>query len=238
MKIITWNCQGAFRKKADVILLDTPDILIIQECNYPDFLKIGTDMQTASDFLWFGDCNSKGMGIFSFGKYKLRLLQEYDSNIKFIAPISVYGGDIDFILFAIWANNRQDKSNQYIEQVWQAVNHYENLLENENVILAGDLNSNKMWDKKHKRGNHSDVVLKLHNRNIESVYHKQFNQEQGQEDQATFFMQRNPNKPYHIDYCFASKALLEKLAYFEVGNCDKWIALSDHMPLMTVFKTD
>ena len=29
MKIIEWNCQGAFRKKNDKILLFKPDILII-----------------------------------------------------------------------------------------------------------------------------------------------------------------------------------------------------------------
>lgn len=32
MRLITWNCQGAFRNKASVILKHKPDILVIQEC--------------------------------------------------------------------------------------------------------------------------------------------------------------------------------------------------------------
>lgn len=31
MKLILWNCQGAFRKKAEIILTFNPDILVIQE---------------------------------------------------------------------------------------------------------------------------------------------------------------------------------------------------------------
>ena len=46
---------------------------------------------------------------------------------------------------------------------------YENLLENENVILTGDFNSNTIWDRKRRIGNHSDVVEKLEEKNIESI---------------------------------------------------------------------
>ena len=38
MKLITWNCQGAFRKKAEIILTLNPDILVIQECESPERL--------------------------------------------------------------------------------------------------------------------------------------------------------------------------------------------------------
>lgn len=40
MKIITWNCQGAFRNKADAIFVHKPDILVIQECEYVDKLVL------------------------------------------------------------------------------------------------------------------------------------------------------------------------------------------------------
>lgn len=45
------------------------------------------------------------------------------------------------------ANNREDKEGQYVEQVWKAVNFYAELLKVENVILIGDLYSNKIWAK-------------------------------------------------------------------------------------------
>ncbi|HQD10259.1 MAG TPA: hypothetical protein PLQ65_11385, partial [Flavihumibacter sp.] len=36
MKIITWNCNMAFRKKADLMLAQQPDILVVPECEHPD----------------------------------------------------------------------------------------------------------------------------------------------------------------------------------------------------------
>ena len=36
MRLISWNCQGAFRKKADLILVHNPDILVVQN------VEIGT----------------------------------------------------------------------------------------------------------------------------------------------------------------------------------------------------
>ena len=37
MRIVTWNCNGAFRKKYSRLKIDDkyPDILVIQECENP-----------------------------------------------------------------------------------------------------------------------------------------------------------------------------------------------------------
>ena len=40
MKIIGWNCNGAFRKKSKQILSMKPDILIVSECGWCS-IKIG-----------------------------------------------------------------------------------------------------------------------------------------------------------------------------------------------------
>lgn len=74
MKLITWNCQGAFRKKADTILLKRPDILVVQECEPPDKLVFNSTTQWPNDFLWFGDNKHKGLGIFSCSEHKFQLL--------------------------------------------------------------------------------------------------------------------------------------------------------------------
>lgn len=235
MKLITWNCQGAFRKKVGTILLQRPDILVVQECEHPDKLIFKSATQRPNDFLWFGENKHKGLGVFSYGKYKFQLLEHYKPEIKIISPISVTGGQFDFTLIAVWANNRQDKDGQYIEQVWKAVNHYDLLLNLGKIILTGDFNSNKIWDRKHRIGNHSVVVDRLAEKNIYSVYHKYLNQAQGEENHPTFFLQRNKDKPYHIDYCFASEDLYNKVQSIEIGTFDDWILHSDHAPLSITF---
>jgi exodeoxyribonuclease-3 len=235
MKLITWNCQGAFRKKVDIILLKEPDILIVQECEHPDKLIFSSTTKKPTDFLWFGDNKHKGLGIFSYGDYKFKLLDQHNEDIKIITPISVIGNQLNFTLFAIWANNRNDPDGQYIEQVWKAVNHYDQLLDNKSTILTGDFNSNKIWDKKHRIGNHTHVVDKLAEKNIHSVYHRKLNQEQGKEIDPTFYLQRKREKPYHIDYCFVSEDFYENINDLEIGTYENWITESDHMPLIINF---
>jgi|GEM_PF-3201181 hypothetical protein len=39
MKLITWNCNMASRKKAEFILAKKPDILIFPKSEHPDKLK-------------------------------------------------------------------------------------------------------------------------------------------------------------------------------------------------------
>jgi exonuclease III len=98
-------------------------------------------------------------------------------------------------------------------------------------MLIGDFNSNSIWDKKHREGNHSTVVAKLEAKKIFSAYHKFFRQTQGKEEHPTLFMYRHKEKPYHIDYCFASTDLIEKLQNVEIGTYQEWTEHSDHKPL-------
>lgn len=226
----------AFRKKVQFILSQSPDILIVPECEHLDKLKFGDEILKPSDSLWFGKNLNKGLGIFSYGDYKLRLLEIHNPEIKTIIPIEVTGGKYSFVLFAIWAFNNDDPDYRYIGQVWKAINYYENLLKQENVILIGDFNSNVIWDKLKRKVNHTNVIEKLSDLNIYSAYHKFFNQIPGKEIHPTFFLYRHQNKPYHIDYCFASSKLIEKLEKVEIGVYEDWKIHSDHKPLSIQFK--
>ncbi|MEO7984287.1 MAG: endonuclease/exonuclease/phosphatase family protein [Bacteroidota bacterium] len=235
MKITTWNCNMAYRNKASFILTQRPDIVIVPECEHPDKLKFKPGVPLPKDSLWSGKNLNKGLGIFSYTNYKFRLHESYRPEFRNVLPVIVTGGNIDFTLFAIWANNPEDKGYEYIGQVWKALNFYTGLLEGEKTILAGDFNSNTIWDKLRREGNHSTVVALLENKKIYSTYHRFFNQLQGQEKHNTLFMYRHRDKAYHIDYCFASAHFAEKITKVEVGTHKKWKELSDHTPLTITF---
>lgn len=100
-------------------------------------------------------------------------------------------------------------------------------------MLGGDFNSNSCWDKKHKRRTHSAVVKQLSDMGLNSCYHNIVNEVQGQESQPTFYLYRNKEKSYHIDYFFYNR---DKLRTFEIGTFDDWISLSDHMPIILDIK--
>lgn len=237
MKIITWNCNMAFRKKAGIILQHKPDILVVQECEHPDKLQFTKDTPLPTDMLWFGDNKNKGLGIFSYTAYRLRQHPFYNPALKIIAPVKVSDGKNSFILYAVWANNPGDKDGQYVTQVWKALAHYKRIIRKQRTILTGDFNSNTIWDRPRRAGNHSTVVKMLQAKGIDSTYHKHYKQQQGQEAHPTFYLYKNKQKPYHLDYCFASGDFMERLHSVEVGEHSDWSNYSDHVPVITVFKT-
>lgn len=212
-----------------------PDILVIPECEHPDKLLFSDEIKKPTNILWFGKNIHKGLGVFSYNNYSIRLLDCHNTNLQLIAPIEVTKGRLQFILLAVWANNPADPDGQYVEQVWKAIHHYDDLLANKKVMLAGDFNSNTIWDRPRRKGNHSAVVEYLGKKGIESIYHNHYNQEQGKEQHATQYMYRHKDKPYHLDYCFASKWFSKKLISAEIGRYDSWIKYSDHMPVIATF---
>ena len=235
MRLISWNCQGAFRKKADLILAYQPDILVVQECEHPDKYIFNPTNKRPNSQYWYGDSRHKGICLSAFDDYKFELLPDFNPKFRYILPFRVTGHAQTFTLFAIWAmSNKENYEARYIGQVWLAINYYAELLGGE-TILVGDFNSNKIWDYKARVGDHSDVVNKLAESNIQSIYHRHFEIEQGKEKHPTFFLQRNRNKPYHIDYCFASSGILDKVQNVEIGTHQDWTDFSDHIPLIIDF---
>jgi exonuclease III len=226
----------AFRTKAESILKLKPDILIIPECENPDKLKFNSKQAKPTDTLWFGSNQHKGLGIFSYSDFRFTLLEGYNPDFKLVVPISVYNENTRITLYAIWANNPTDSEGRYVTQVWKAINYYDSHLTNEKIILAGDFNSNTIWDRPRRQGNHSTVVTFLENKGIYSTYHRRFNQQQGREEHPTFYLYKQKQKPYHIDYCFASQDLIGKLQSVEIGSFRKWKKYSDHVPLIVDFE--
>ena len=51
----------------------------------------------------------------------------------------------------------------------------------------------------------------------------------------TLYLYRHKDKPYHLDYCFASADLLENLRSVEIGDYDFWSKYSDHVPVIVTF---
>ena len=98
MRVITWNCNMAFRKKVDAILALKPDILVVQECEHPDKLIFNLNSLSPTDILWFGTNNNKGLAIFSYGNFKFKKLRTHNPELRMIVPIAVTGEHRNFTL--------------------------------------------------------------------------------------------------------------------------------------------
>ena len=139
MRIISWNCQGAYRKKIDKILELKPDIVVIQECESIESLRSFCKEKTPLKSFWFSGLDpNKGVGIFIHADYEILGVVHY-SDIEFIIPVKIRN-KFEFYLFAIWAMAPigKDKGRSYTYQIEKAVAKYEDILKNNLSILIGD----------------------------------------------------------------------------------------------------
>jgi exonuclease III len=239
MKILTWNCNGAFRKKFSLLNQFNADILIIQECEDPQTSKDKSYQEWAKNYLWIGENKNKGLGIFAKENIALKRL-DWDCSITYGSYeattlkyfISCTVND-DFTLLGAWCHGADSPTFGYIGQLWQYLQKHKTKLTK--TIIAGDFNSNGIWDRNDRWWNHSDVVRELKELKIESTYHYFYKDEPGKESRPTFFLQRNNGKMYHIDYVFASEEYLKSLKGIEIGKIEDWIKTSDHMPILCEF---
>jgi exonuclease III len=230
----------AFRKKYPDILPYNPDLLIVPECEDPANFK----EHFYSDYEWIGDNKNKGLAVFSFNNFKIFLHESHNKEFKYILPVVVTKNDEKIMnLIAVWAQDNDDPKRRYIGNVWCALNYYKDLFK-ESVIIAGDFNWNVIWDRKKSslHGTLNDVINLLKECGVYSTYHSipdaifGTNVVFGNEKDPTLFLLKNKGKPYHIDYIFTSKDIIENIESCYVGKYKDWITLSDHMPVFAEYK--
>ena len=220
MKIVSWNCNGKFREKYKVIQAFNADIYVIQECENPANFANTEYFNFASNYIWRGNNKNRGLGVFAKTGVLLETLNWKTYCLKYFVPVKVNG---KFDLLAVWA------CRPYIEEyyIYQNINISKY---GENLIIIGDFNSNKIWDKEHGIRNHLAVVSELKAINLESAYHYAYGEKQGEETRDTFYMYRNIEKGYHIDHCFVNYKMIK---HYEVASGkEQWVKHSDHVPII------
>lgn len=227
MKLLTWNCNGALRKKFDALQYFQADISIMQECENPAKSKDATYRAWANNSLWVGDNPHKGLGIFASPTIKLEKLDWKPLGLKYFIPCRVNN---EFNLVGTWCyGGSLLQDYRYIGQLWKYLQLHKKKLGK--AIIAGDFNSNVFWDKPRRNWNHSDVVRELNTLGMKSMYHTFYKEDQGKETLPTFIFQKNVAKPYHIDYIFASQEIIQNVKTVSVGQPEPWLKMSDHMPV-------
>lgn len=230
MRLITWNCQGAFRKKYGLIAGFKPHLAVIQECEHPD--KLHWKDAPAPDFsLWFGEKTSKGVGIFSWGGLSAAALPGYDESIRYCIPLQVEG-PMRFRAVAVWAMDHPDRKLSYSAQVHQALGQYREFIQGEDCIILGDFNSSKRTTPRSRMGNHVTLTNGLEDLWLVSAYHHFFHEKQGKEHHGTFFRARKVEHANHIDYVYIPVRWTRRLLRVQLGDPAVWLAFSDHCPVI------
>lgn len=234
MNLVAWNCRQAFRKKVERLQPFAPQLAVISECESLEKLR-GRQEPLFSHALWFGDNLNKGLGVFSSGDIPLTVHPAYDDRFRWVVPIRVAGPE-PFTLLAVWTKDHRDRRQSYVGQLFLALQQYQELLEKETCLIAGDFNSNAIWDSHPRVGNHTAVVEMLRGYGLESAYHRFFQERQGEESVPTYYLHHSKEKGYHIDYAFLPERWMARVEAVTVGTYEEWRAWSDHVPVVVRLK--
>ena len=233
MRIVSWNCNGALRKKLNLLEELNADVLVIQECENPAQVQDSHYKLWATNYLWTGDNKHKGLGVFAKPDVRLEPLNLDSGGLQLFLPLMVDG----ITLLAVWTKEAGSPTFKYIGQLYKWLQAHKAHLATPKAVVIGDLNSNACWDVWDRWWNHSDVVRELEYLGLYSLYHAQTGEAQGAEAQPTFFLHRMREKPYHIDYAFLSE-MLQIGARISIGATEHWLEHSDHLPLVVDIAPD
>ena len=228
MKIVTWNCNGKFSEKFAAILEEDADIYVIQECENPLIIDSEEYVEFASNYFWVGENQYYGLGIFAKDNVKLELMDLDAKGLRYFIPVNVKD---DFNLLGVWTNPDRDgtKTIYYPKEITKYYEeHNASGFFNEDMIICGDFNCDARLKGSHAK-NVYEVIEKLSECGLVDVYHQLTGENEGEESTPTFYRYRHLDKPYHLDHIFSSP---DKVKDLQIGDADKWLQLSDHLPLI------
>lgn len=226
LRIVTWNCNMAFRRKIEHLLALQPDIAVIPEAERPEtWGDIG-----ATSILWHGDNRHKGLAVLSFGAWQLEAEAQRDSTIQYVLPARV-NGPWQFNLMGVWTKTSPIRGQSYRGQVAAALRAYQDWLGGGPSMLVGDWNSNAVAGEALDGYSHSSVMAELSDLGLVSAYHVHRKERPGYEWHSTWYNHKWEHRGFHIDYCFIPKAWSRRLRKVSVGKLSDWRDHSDHVPL-------
>lgn len=228
----------ALDRKVDVLLDLAPDIAVVCECAEPERLR--TRSRSAwmqGEPVWIGRNPHKGLAVFAFNGYAARLADLYQPSLRYVAPVHI-SGPTECNLLAVWAQNASAGGirKYQLGPLRRALSRYRGFLGERPAVIAGDLNSNTIWDKPGWRINHSTKVRVMESMGLVSAYHAIRGEAHGKESEPTLYWRdRTKGGPtYHIDYVFLPAPWIAKVRELSIGTFETWCGsgLSDHVPVI------
>ena len=228
----------ALGRKFEALMRLRPDIAIVSECAVPEALGHSRSPDGADhSSVWIGENKHKGLAVLAFNGLTVSLAEPYHRTLRWIAPVRI-GSPLEVNLLAVWAQNWSGgvTRKHQMGPLRRALGKYRDFMGERPVIVAGDFNSNLIWDKPGWRNNHMTNVETMRTMGLVSAYHAIRGEAHGQEREPTLYWRdRKKDGPtYHIDYVFLPETWISGVTELAIGGFEDWCGagLSDHVPVV------
>jgi hypothetical protein len=215
-------------KKLDALASLGPDVAVIPEAAEPTMqAPLQPDQAIARTSAWIGPNKKKGLAVIAYGNHSVEPCQRGDGDLSDALAVKVTG-PLPFTLVGVWA-----RAPKYVQHLHDVLDAWGTVFRSGDVVMAGDFNSNAIWDRLHGSKCHTSLVKRLESEfGLVSAYHVTRNQPHGGELEPTFFWRDNKESPYHIDYAFIPKRWVARVRSVRILGGEPWRRLSDHLPLV------
>ncbi len=216
--------MGRWRQESAAVLALGGDILVLSEFRQRDLDRF------EGSAAWCGRHNAKGLAIIGTNGWTIKPVAcETDLHV-----LSAYAtqGKKEVAVVGVWA--MPDKGD-YVTPMLRALAE---LPAHRRLIVAGDFNANPTFDAAKSEGRRfMTLVEHLRARGLSSIWHHNSKDAHGEEKSATFHWRLKRGAPYHIDYVFASNALVGSPHTVSIGSYEEWVHTkrSDHAPVIVDF---
>jgi hypothetical protein len=227
LRVVAWNINMAAEHKATGLVDLAPDIAVLAEVADVPELGGGALVRIG----WAGRNPRKGLGVFARPGLVATVDPSWDPVREWFLPIHVeLAGGIDIL--AVWAmNHRGQESGPRLGRTHRALDHYGPLLARNRTLVIGDFNDNAQWDTPRYPAFARTVGI-LADAGYVSLYHARTGEAQGGETGASLYWYRHRDRPYLVDHAFVPASWLPQVRSFELGDPDRWLSYSDHVPLI------
>jgi hypothetical protein len=178
MKMVAWNCNGAFRKKIDALLQLAPDIAVVPEALQTCLTALNG---RANSSVWAGSTNSKGLAVCSFNGWELKKAGPEVSENWFV-PAIASKGNLAIQVVGVWVK----PASGYVRPTLNALKALEKFAAAGPTIFLGDFNQNVVFDKAKEPGaRFADVVDVFERLQMVSAWHGWRGEPHGAESRPT-----------------------------------------------------
>jgi len=231
LRIVTWNCNMALRLKFDRLLSLRPDVAVVQECADPRAAGDPGWRPDCAAFDWIGFNPDKGLGIFTFGDFKLARHAGYSETFALYLPVTISGGCC-FNLLGVWSADPRRMPAGATNDPLAALRHYCAFLAAGPSFVAGDFNRLPQQIAAVGRGAGRSVVAELRSAGLTNADYAMSDASGQPALRRTHYHQRKFARGFVVDYIFIPASEAARLTAFEVGDPHDWITWSDHVPLV------